>query len=383
MSPDRAYRLARFALAAFFITCGALGSSLFARQPALQQQYHLDALGWSRLLLSMGLGGLLAYPLTRWLLHHWGSRAMCLRCGILMGVGFGLIPFWPSLPMLQVALFVQGVIGSCVGVGINSQGALLELHSKQRNMGFQHAVFYVGTFTGAILAALATRAKLAMAWHFPILGVLVVIVFAFAHHWLLMEAPKPGARGHMFQRPSRAVLWLGALGCMAAMTESAVNGWLPAYFNQILHAGETWAAVSLALFALAATVGRFCSDANAERWGASRLVSIGGYLAATGLGLATLFGRLDGMLVGLVLVGLGHAAVFPLLFSATGRHGAAAIPAVASMASFGSLAGPWLLGRLADQTSIQWVMFAISGCFVLLALLARALQPLPAATGAP
>lgn len=375
MSPDRAYRHARLALAVFFIACGAIGSSLFARQPALQLQYHLDALGWSRLLLSMGLGGLLAFPLTRWLLHHWGSQTMCLRCGMLMGLGFSLIPFWPSLATLQAALFVQGIIGSCVGVAINSQGALLEFQSKQRNMGFQHAVFYVGTFTGAILAALAARLQLPIAWHFPLLGMAVMVVFILAHPRLIQDEVAPRSTTHLFQRPSRAVLQLGALGCMAAMTESAINGWLPAYFNQVLHAGEAWAAASLALFAFAATIGRFRSDAHAERWGAPQLVAAGGLLAAAGLGVATLAGRLDGMLLGIILVGLGHAAVFPLLFSATGRHGAAAIPVVASMASLGSLAGPWILGWIADQSSIRWVMFAITGCFIALALLARALRP--------
>jgi MFS family permease len=94
-----------------------------------------------------------------------------------------------------------------------------------------------------------------------------------------------------------------------------------------------------------------------ERIGPSRLVTGGGAAAATGLLLAIGFANVPAALAGYAIAGLGLAAVAPLVFSAAaatpGVPSGIAVAAVAAMGYGGMLAGPPLLGLLAQATSLR------------------------------
>jgi MFS family permease len=82
-------------------------------------------------------------------------------------------------------------------------------------------------------------------------------------------------------------------------------------------------------------------------------------------------------LVGLFLVGLGVANGVPLMFSAAGRQPdtppGPGIAAVSSMGSLGFLAGPPVIGVLADAVSLPWALSTlILGAIVVFALARRA-----------
>ena len=73
-----------------------------------------------------------------------------------------------------------------------------------------------------------------------------------------------------------------------------------------------------------------------------------------------LIGQPAAALVGLFLVGLGVANGVPLMFSAAGRQPdtppGPGIAAVSSMGSLGFLAGPPMIGLLADAVSLPWAL---------------------------
>ena len=73
-----------------------------------------------------------------------------------------------------------------------------------------------------------------------------------------------------------------------------------------------------------------------------------------------LLGTPAAALAGLFLIGLGVSNGVPLMFSAAGRQPdtppGPAIAAVSSMGSLGFLAGPPLIGVLADAVSLPWAL---------------------------
>ena len=90
-----------------------------------------------------------------------------------------------------------------------------------------------------------------------------------------------------------------------------------------------------------------------------------------------LIGQPAAALVGLFLVGLGVANGVPLMFSAAGRQPdtppGPGIAAVSSMGSLGFLAGPPVIGFLADAISLPWALATlILGAVVVFALARRA-----------
>ena len=113
-------------------------------------------------------------------------------------------------------------------------------------------------------------------------------------------------------------------------------------------------------------VGRFTGDSIVQRLGGGRVLVLGGLCAAVGLTLATVVPSWQAGLLGYALVGVGCSNIVPVLFSATGRQTVMpeqlAIPAIATIGYAGILAGPALIGFIAQATSL-------STAFLVLALL--------------
>src|SRR5688572_14261176 len=88
-----------------------------------------------------------------------------------------------------------------------------------------------------------------------------------------------------------------------------------------------------------------------------------------------LIGHPAAALVGLFLVGLGVANGVPLMFSAAGRQpdtpAGQGIAAVSSMGSLGFLAGPPVIGVLADLISLPWALTTLIAGAVIVFVLAR------------
>jgi len=122
--------------------------------------------------------------------------------------------------------------------------------------------------------------------------------------------------------------------------------------------------------------GRFSGDKLVARFGAPRMVRSGAGLASMGLGLAVLINDPVIMLVGFGSVGLGLSVTYPLVFSAAGNHPTLspgrAVAGVATMGYGGFLAGPPLLGWLAEPTSLRVVMTVIVVLSAFTAVLAHA-----------
>jgi fucose permease len=171
-------------------------------------------------------------------------------------------------------------------------------------------------------------------------------------------------------------LLLGALALCASIGEGAIADWGGLYLSDVLGTSSGIAALGFAAFSVAMLIGRFSGDALVRRFGAPHLVRAGGVLAALGLGVALLLNQPVIMLLGFAAVGLGLSIVYPLVFSAAGNHptvpAGRAVAGVATMGYGGFLAGPPILGWLAELTSLRAMMAFIVVLAAITAMLASA-----------
>jgi fucose permease len=362
-----------WALTGCFISLGVVGNTLFARYPAFQAQFQLSAAEWGWTLFALGLGGLTAYPLNRLLLLRWGSRAMIQRCGVLLGLWLVCIPWASDTLQLWLGVYVLGVLVNAINVAVNSQAALMELSSGQRNMGKLHAMFYLGTTFSAVLSSGLVASDCGIGMHFALVGAILAVAYWQLAARLLPDVAPLENSGDV-ALPNPRIAGLGIMAACAALVEGGVNGWITLYLHDVLAASESVAALGIAVFSAAMMIGRLLTDSHADRWGAQRLVQLGTLLAAVALTLAVISHSLLFMFLALVVVGLGQAAIFPLLFSTAGRLGGNAIPGVASMGSGGGLVGPLLLGRVAAAASLPGVLLAVAGGLLALSWRAKSLH---------
>jgi hypothetical protein len=106
----------------------------------------------------------------------------------------------------------------------------------------------------------------------------------------------------------------------------------------------------------------------------------GALVSALGLGAALALPEPGPALAGFAAMGIGLSVLFPLTLRAAGLQGGAAGPALASgpalaavstVGYVGFLAGPPLIGSLADASSLRAALVLVCGLCVVAALAAR------------
>ncbi|HEY9103390.1 MFS transporter [Chitinimonas sp.] len=346
-------RLLRAAIPALFFLLGVVYATWASRLPALRDALQLDPATLGTVLLGSGIGAVCSFPIAAWLVGHYGARQAALLSGIWLLLVLPVLALLPNWPLLMFGLFCLGAGTSSFDVAINALGAEQEREAGRSLMSMLHAWFCVGTFGGALLGSAAAGAELAPWLHFVLVAVVLTGVLLVAWKILPCDAPDPELGRKHFALPHGALVWLGMIAFLGAIAEGSLTNWISLYMSDHLHASEALAPLAYAAFAGAMLVARWLGDGLKERYGAARLVAGSSVLAVVGLLVAIFAPAIAVAVLGFALAGLGVAAVFPVIFSAAGREGAAALAGVATLGYTGALMGPPVMGYMVHGFGLQ------------------------------
>ena len=260
---------------------------------------------------------------------------------------------------------------------MNSHGVKVEKDLGRPIMSSLHAGWAFGGMAGAALAAAFAALGLDPRVSVPIASALLLAGLYASASRIGHGSPAEGEEAPGFALPSRGVVLLAVLCLLVMVTEGAMADWGGLYLRQDLGASAALAALAYSFFTAGMTVGRVAGDWINRRIGAVALLRWGALLTGVPLGAMLLIGHPAAALIGMFLVGLGVANGVPLMFSAAGRQPdtppGPGIAAVSSMCSLGFLAGPPVIGFVADALSLPWALSTlIVGAVVVFALARRA-----------
>ena len=361
----------------FFVNGAALATWL-SLIPAVQQKLALSASELGIALLGVAIGAVVATPSTSWLVGRAGGRRVVTLGAIIGCAILPLLPIAPALPVLTLSLVVFGAALGTMDVAMNIHGSVVESLYQRPLMSTFHGLYSIGGFAGALtsgaFAALGIAPFDRALWPALVLGAAAIA----AHQWLPSAQPHTASRPPGVRLRVRGVsLPMAALGLMAfcsLLAEGASGDWSALYLHKSLGADAAFAATAFAAFSVAMAVGRLSGDWLTSRLGATQLLRSGGALAALGMTATLLVGRPALAVGGFGLIGLGLANVVPTLFSAAGRSRSlaprVAIAAVASTGYAGLLAGPPLIGFVAQAFTLTRALIVVVVCCALIALLA-------------
>jgi len=371
----------RAAITAVFFANGALFASWASRIPALADRTDATTGALGLALLAPAVGALATMPQIGRLLPGRSSRAFCRWSLAGLMAAIVLPGLAPTVALLGVALLFVGATNSALDVAMNAQGVSVERHQRRPILSSLHAAFSFGGFAGAGVGALAAALQVAPLPHLLFAAVLFGVPGLIAVQALLRddEDPDAGARRLPWRRlPGRlALLGLAAFFCLLA--EGAASDWSAALVSGPLHGSPALGAIAYAIFSVGMGVGRLLADGLWARWGASGLVRRSGALAAGGFTAALVIGTAPVALAGFAALGLGLAGVVPTLFrSAADQPGVPTGPALAAVSAIGYLgflAGPPLIGGLAELTSLHVAMGLLAVAALLVVVLAPIADP--------
>ncbi len=356
---------ARLALAVVFFANGAGLASWVPHIPMVQMKLDLAPSVLGLALLSMAGGALVGIPLSGWVTARTGSRNV-VRASAALFFGALLLPVLaPTLPALVAALFLVGAGNGSLDVSMNAHAVAVEARWPRPIMSSFHAMWSVGGLVGAGLAAIALRAGTSSVTHVAGATLFFGLATAIASLALLPPAADVRDDGRRFVRPSGALVGLGAIAFLALLSEGAMGDWSAVYLQRSLGTSAATAALGFAAFSLAMAAGRFLGDALVARLGDARLVRLCTAAAALGFGGALVVGSPGAAVAGFAAVGFGIANLIPIVFRAAGRLPGVApsegIAAVGTAGYVGLLAGPPLIGLVADAVTLPGALAVVVG----------------------
>ena len=314
------------------------------------------------LLFCLGGGSIVAMPLAGALAARLGCRRVLVAASLLICITLPLLATLTAVPLLGAALLGFGAgVGSVDGV-INIQAVIVERASGRPMMSGFHGLFSLGGMlgSGGVSVLLSAGAS-------PLLASLCIVAFIGAA--LVVAAPNllsmgVESGGPAFALPRGVVLFIGVLCFVVFLTEGAVLDWGGVFLSTVRGVDPAEAGLGYAGFATAMTVGRLTGDGLVRQIGPALILVIGGSCAASGLLLATLTPAWEATVLGYVLVGAGCSNIVPVLYTAVGRQSAMpehiAIPAITTLGYAGVLAGPAMIGLLAQWTSLPTALLLIA-----------------------
>ncbi|WP_322746790.1 MFS transporter [Cellulomonas sp. S1-8] len=367
------------------------------------------------LLLIGAFGSLFSLPLSGMVVERLGARRTVLGFAILNALGFASAAL--GVAAGQVVLVGAGLVLAGIGAGVwdaamNIEGAVVEQRLGRTIMPRFHAGFSFGTMAAAGVAAGAAALHVPVQVHLPVVVALSSVAVAVAVRSFLAE-PEPHRAPHdadphdadrhdadrtatpsAARRGAHAALgaWLeprtlliGLVVLSAALTEGAANDWVSLAVVDGFGTGHATGAIGFGLFVTAMTAMRLFGTPLLDRYGRVAVLRLCAGLAAVGLLVFGLADQLWLALVGVAAWGMGAALGFPVGMSAAADDPLRAAPRVAVVSTIGYsafLAGPPLLGLLAEHVGYRHALLAILVPVVLGLLVMSAVRPLPR-TGAP
>jgi len=358
-----------------FLAAGMAMSAWAPLVPFAQARTGVEPGQLGLLLLCLGIGSLLAMPVTGVLAARFGCRRIVLLSGLGCCLVFPFLAMAPTAWSLALVLFLFGATIGTLDVAMNIQAVIVEKEYDGALMSGFHGLFSVGGIVGAGGMTLMLWAGLDLVASSLVLAAAVGLVLVYAGPHLLRD-PAPSERdAPLFAMPRGAVVLIGALCSLVFLAEGAVLDWSAVFLTSGGGFTAGQGGLGYAAFAVAMTVGRLNGDKLVQRWGGARLLLLGGLCAALGFFSVVLAPSPWIALAGFALIGTGASNIVPVLFSAAGSQkdmpASLAISAITTIGYAGILAGPGLIGFVAHAFGLQLAFAGLACGMLLVAVSAR------------
>ena len=178
-------RRARLAVAALFLTNGALFANLLPRFPEIKSDLAMSNAGYGGAVAAFSAGALLAGLTAAALIRRFASARVAVVTTGALAAFLTLAALAPSPAFFAAALFTAGACDAITDVAQNVNGLRLQRDYGRSIINSLHAVWAVGAITGGLMGAAAIALHIPRAVHVGGAGMGFCVVVAVAYRHLL------------------------------------------------------------------------------------------------------------------------------------------------------------------------------------------------------
>jgi len=382
----------RLSLFSLTLLVGLGISSWVTRTPDVRDALGASTAGMGLILFGLSVGSMVGVMSAGPIVRRRGARPVVL-VGSLMGVAGVVVVGLSAAAGLSAGAFagllLVGLGGGLGEIGLNIEGAALEVETGRPVLPALHGSFSLGTVVGALVGIALTAADFPVVWHLVATAVVMAALLAWAMPGIPAGTGQadPAARAGGGTRERRPSVWrdgrvvlIGVVVLAMAFAEGAANDWLPLLMVDGHGTSATHGSLVYAGFAATMTVGRFSGGPVVQRFGRAAVLSVSAVCAIVGILAVVLAPSALVAGVAVALWGLGASLGFPVAISAAGddpERGAERVSAVATSGYLAFLVGPPLLGFLGEHLGLRPAMLAVVVLLVVAVFAARAAAPRP------
>jgi fucose permease len=378
-------RRARIAVAALFLTNGALFANMLPRYPEIKTDLHLSNAVYGAAIAAFSGGALVAGLTAAALIRRYRSSRVAVAGTIGIGV-FVVIAGMATTPVvLAAALFIAGASDAITDVAQNAHGLRVQRNYGRSIINSLHAVWAVGAILGGLMGAGAIALNISRTTHLAFAAAVFSAVVLLAYPYLLKgddhdDHPSMGAggRGGAGMAVYATLVALVVIAIAGATVEDAGSSWATLYLRDSLGAPGPIAAFGYIALVGFMFLGRLIGDRLVDRFGERAVTRAGALITATGMGAALAFPSVPATIAGFAAAGFGVATLIP-----AAMHGADQLPglrpgtgltAVTWLMRVGFFGAPLIVGVIADATSLRVGLLSVPVAGLVVIALAGALS---------
>ena len=363
-----------------FISLGLPDGLLGAAWPTMYPEFGAPVSDAGIISMIIALGTILSSLLSDRLTFRLGTgRVTSISVGLSACalVGFSMSR---SLPMLCLWAIPYGLAAGSVDASLNNYVAL---HYSSRHMSWLHCMWGIGASVGpSIMGAVLTGGDHWSAGYRYVallqIGLTAILIFS-----LRLWKPRPGAEnGSQPAAPlplpeivripgAREVL--AAFFCYCAL-ETTAAFWASSYLHLVKGVTPDQAAAFASMFFIGITAGRALNGFLTIKFSDTQLIRVGEVVIGLGIAAMLLPLGYQVSLVGLILIGLGCAPVYPCIIHSTPAHfgperSQALIGVQMASAYTGTCLMPPLYGLIADYVNPSLLPVLLLAILVVMVLM--------------
>ncbi|HVT29616.1 MAG TPA: MFS transporter [Lacipirellulaceae bacterium] len=340
-----------------FLSLGSVNNMLAAR-------FKLDdsAIGTLTALLPFGIlvGSLVFGPIV----DRFGYRWMLIAASLIVGVALEGMAYAVSKRLVQLFVFAIGFGGGILNGATNALAADVSEGERGAKLSLLGVFFGIGALTMPSAIAILSR-TFSLSTIVSAIGTLVLIPAAYC---LAIAFPPPKQRAEKLSLASGFALLREPsflFACLALAVQSGMEGmsndWTTRYFKNAVLAGQSFTErdAQLALVALtgAMVVTRFALSSLLTRVNSRTVLLVSVGTTTCGAVLLTSTNNYHAALLGPLLIGMGLAAIFPVVLGFVGdrypQQSGAAFSTVFVLALTGNMAINKTFGHVAHGYGVR------------------------------
>lgn len=334
------------------ITLGSMATDL-------KQKFALDEVGIGTLfsLLPFGIlgGSLLFGPVC----DRYGYKTILILACFGMFIGFEGIAYLTSLSALKVCIFLFGVCAGIINGATNAVVSDISKGAEGAKLSLLGVFFGIGALGMPFLIGIL-KSSFSSFSIIAAVGILTLVV-GFYYSFIRFP-PSKKAMGMVVKNKNRFfkdsfLYFIAFYLFFQGSTEAIVNNWTTSYLTQHISVAEAQALYALSLYVVGMTVMRLFIGSVLKSVPFSRLMGISLGIIFLALVILKYSGSYSLSIAGLILIGIGLAAGFPIMLGLAGNRFAAqsgtAFSFIFTISLLGNMLINYLMGIISNSYGIK------------------------------